>query len=236
MKQLLTADWTNLLIATFEADKRLLREYIPSKTELNDWNGKYYMSLLGFMFSRPVIASIPSPFYRCFEEINLRFYVRHKSRSGWRNGVVFIKEIAPSKLIGLTAKWLYHENFISLPMTHAFTSNDRESKTAYYWDTGHEWNHLELATGINPREPVPYSLESFTRDHYYAYTRQSPGKTREFEIEHPPWRIYPAISFDMKLDAATIYGKQFVDYFKQPPSTSFLMDGSRTNVSFPVLL
>ena len=104
MKSLLTADWTNLLVATFEADKNLLREYIPYKTELNDWNGKYYMSLLGFMFSRPLIAGIPSPFYRCFEEINLRFYVRYKSRYGWRNGVVFIKEIAPAKLIGLTGQ------------------------------------------------------------------------------------------------------------------------------------
>ena len=100
MRSLLTADWTNLLVATFEADKKLPREYIPYKTELNDCNGNYYMSLLGFMFSRPVIAGIPSPFYRCFEEINLRFYVRQKSRYGWRNGVVFINEITPYKLIG----------------------------------------------------------------------------------------------------------------------------------------
>lgn len=236
MKSLLTADWTNLLVATFEADKNLLREYIPYKTELNDWNGKYYMSLLGFMFSKPLIAGIPSPFYRCFEEINLRFYVRHKSRYGWRNGVVFIKEIAPAKLIGLTAKWLYHENFISLPIKHSFTGNDKEKKTAYYWNTGREWNYVKLVTSVNPAETGTSSLESFTRDHYFAYTRQSPGETREFEIEHPIWNIYPGISFDMKLDAETIYGKQFTDYFLEPPCASFLMDGSRTNVSFPVLL
>jgi uncharacterized protein len=236
MRSLLTADWTNLLVATFEADKKLLRDYIPYKTELNDWNGKHYMSLLGFMFSRPVIAGIPSPVYRCFEEINLRFYVRHKSKYGWRNGVVFIKEITPYKLVGLAAKWLYRENFISLPMKHSFTHTGNEKKTFYHWYTGRDWNYLKLVTKPNPAEPAHYSLESFTREHYYAYTRQNAVKTREFEIEHPPWHIYPGISFDMKLDAATIYGNQFADYFQQAPCTSFLMDGSRTNVSFPVLL
>jgi len=236
MRSLLTAGWTNLLVVTFEADKKLLREYIPYKTELNDWNGKYYMSLLGFMFSRPVIARIPTPIYRCFEEINLRFYVRHKSRYGWRNGVVFIKEIAPYKLVGLAAKWLYLEHFIAIPMKHSFTQNGKEKRAAYYWNTGHAWNHLEMVTAVNPAEPGPYSLESFTRDHYYAYTRQNSTKSRGFEIEHPPWNIYPAISFDMKLDAATIYGEPFVEYFQQTPCSSFLMNGSRTNVSFPVLL
>lgn len=236
MKPLLTANWTNLLVATFEADRKLLREYIPYQTELNDWNGKYYMSLLAFMFSKPVIAGIPSPCYRCFEEVNLRFYVRHKSRFGWRNGVVFIKEIAPAKLIGLAAKWLYHENFISLPMKHSFSTTADERKTAYYWNTGKEWNYLELVSALDHKEPDILSLESFIRDHNFAYTRQRKNQSREFEIEHPTWNIFPGISFDMKLDAGTIYGPQFSDYFLQPPCTSFLMDGSRTNVSFPVLL
>jgi uncharacterized protein len=236
MKTLLTADWTDLLVATFEADKSLLQKYIPYKTELNDWNGKYYMSLLGFIFSRPVIAGIPSPFYRRFEEINLRLYVRCKNGNAWKNGVVFIKEIAPSPIIGLVAKWLYRENFICLPVKHCFTNTDTDRKTEYHWHSGREWNYLKLITTINPVEPGKSSLESFTRDHYYAYTKQSENKTREFEIEHRHWDIYPAISFDMKLDAANIYGKEFADYFQEPPCKSFLMNGSQTKVSFPLLL
>ena len=72
----LVADWTNLLVATFETDKKLLNTYLPPQTELDDWNGRHYMSLVAFMFSNTRLMGIPSPFYRSFEELNLRFYVR----------------------------------------------------------------------------------------------------------------------------------------------------------------
>ncbi|MEI9911844.1 MAG: DUF2071 domain-containing protein [Bacteroidota bacterium] len=115
-----------------EADKSLLQKYIPYKTELNDWNGKYYISLLGFIFNRPVIAGIPSPFYRRFEEINLRFYVRHKTGNEWKNGVVFINEIAPSPIIGLVARWLYHETlpvFLSNTVLPILILNEKRNTT-----------------------------------------------------------------------------------------------------------
>lgn len=235
MRTLLTARWTNLVVATFEADKKLLAKYLPCHTELNDWNGKYYMSLLGFMFSKPVLAGIPAPFYRSFEEVNLRFYVRYRNRTGWKNAVVFIKEIAPSPVIGLAAKWLYHENFISLPMKHHFSRSDAERQTDYYWKINNRWNYLKLTTGLLPVEPGPSSLESFIRDHYWACTKSGQQKTHEFEIRHPHWHIYPGLAFDMLLAARDIYGKEFADSF-QTPCSSFLMDGSGTDISYPSLL
>lgn len=235
MRTLLTADWTNLIVATFETDKKLLEKYLPYNTELNDWNGRYYMSLLGFMFSKPVLAGIPSPFYRSFEEVNLRFYVRYRNKTGWQNAVVFIKEIAPSPVIGLAAKWLYHENFISLPMKHHFSADETQRQTAYYWKIKNRWNYLELTTGLTAVEPQQHSLESFIRDQYYACTKSGQKKTYAFEIEHRRWNIYPGLSFAMLLDAGYIYGKEFSDSF-QKPCSSFLMDGSGTNISYPSLV
>jgi len=236
MRTLLTADWTNLLVATFETDKKLLADYLPYKTELNDWNGNYYLSLLGFMFSKPVIAGIPSPFYRCFEEVNLRFYIRYKSTTGWKKGVVFIKEIAPSPVIGWAARLLYREHFVSLPMKHHFAADATQRQTEYYWKIDQEWDHLKLTTDPLPAEPDPSSLEAFTRDHYWACTSNSPRKTKEFQIEHAPWRIYPGRSFDMKLQTAKIYGKEFSACFAQRPAACFLMDGSGTDISYPTLI
>jgi hypothetical protein len=37
------------------------------------------------------------PFYRNFEEINLRFYIKHNTSDGERRGVAFIKEIDPKR-------------------------------------------------------------------------------------------------------------------------------------------
>src|SRR5882757_9476396 len=109
MKTLLTAQWINLLTATYETNKNLLKKFLPAKTELSDWNGKYFMSLVAFMFVKPVLLRIHSPIYKSFEEINLRFYVRYKEKSIWKKGVVFIKEVAPFRLIGFTAALLYKE-------------------------------------------------------------------------------------------------------------------------------
>lgn len=230
----LVAHWENLVVASFKADKQLLQPFVPRGTELNDWNGDYYMSLLGFQFSRARFCGIPSPFYRRFEELNLRFYVRQKVKSGWRKGVVFIKEVIPSKLVGCIAKWLYHENFAALPMHHhIYTGNDGRH-TEYYWEQESKPGYLKLCSQLQPEPAVPGSLPAFIHDHYIAFTKTK-KHSYTFDIQHPDWNIYPALSFEMQLDAVALYGEAFRDAFSQP-ATAFLLDGSKTNVSWPVIL
>jgi uncharacterized protein YqjF (DUF2071 family) len=236
MKTLLTARWTNLLTATFETDKNFLEKYLPAKTELNDWNGKYFMSIVAFMFERPRVLGISSPFFRSFEEINLRFYVKRKLNNEWRKGVVFIKEIAPHYILAQTAKWMYRENFISLPMSHEFFNEDKCTTTRYSCRINKRWNYLSMESASVNAEPLSGGIEDFISDHYWGYTKKSLNKTSEFQIEHRPWKIFPAKKFDMDLDTASIYGEQFKEYFVPKPVNTFLMDGSYTKVSWPVML
>jgi uncharacterized protein len=236
MKTLLTAHWTNLVTATFETDKHFLQKYLPAKTELNDWNARYFMSIVAFLFEKPRLLGIPSPFYNSFEEINLRFYVRRKLNNEWRKGVVFIKEIAPYYIPAQTAKWLYRENFISVPMKHEFINSNKLMYRSYACKISKEWNYLNMESACIHTETGLGDVENFIRDHYWAYTRKGSNKTLEFQIEHPPWKIFPAIKFDMHLDTGTIYGEQFKDYFAEKPVDAFLMDGSYTKVSWPVML
>jgi uncharacterized protein YqjF (DUF2071 family) len=223
------------MVASFEADHKLLKEFIPHKTELADWNGKFYMSLVGFLFEKPSLLGIPSPIFRKFEEINLRFYVRRKIKNGWRKGVVFIKEIAPSSTIGLFAKWLYGENFISLPTKHSIKKIQDETQLCYNWKVRDGWNHMKLRYSNKELIPPPESLEAFIHDHFYGYT-YGKNRSREFCIEHKPWKIFPGLSFGMKLNARELYGEAFSHYFNAPVSMPFLMDGSRTKVSFPTFI
>ncbi|MBC7948758.1 MAG: DUF2071 domain-containing protein [Chitinophagaceae bacterium] len=236
MTTLLTAEWTQLVVATFETDADVLRRYLPCKTELDDWNGKYYLSVLGFLFSNPVIAGIRSPIFKRFEEINLRFYVRYKHSSGWRKGVVFIREISPSPLIGLAAKCLYRENFTSLPLKHTIVRTADGQSTNYYWKVNGEWNFLKLHSRLQSSDPPEGSLEAYVRDRTWGYTRNGANRTKEFCIEHPEWKIYPGISFDMNIDVEALYGEEFAETLHRQPVSSFLMDGSRTKVSSSVLL
>src|SRR6478736_2670783 len=103
----LTAEWRKLAIANYVVDPKLLLPYLPYKTELDTWNGKCYVSLVGFRFVNTRLKGIPIPFHIHFEEVNLRFYVRYKDESGWKRGVTFIREIVPRPALTFIANNLY---------------------------------------------------------------------------------------------------------------------------------
>ncbi len=194
---LLTAYWTNLLVVNYEVKNTLLEKYLPAGTELNDWNGKYIMSLVGFQFSKTKLLGILSPFYRSFPEINLRFYVKRKIKDGWRKGVVFIKEIAPAKLIGYMAGLLYNENFIKLPLKSRFENADDKINIEYIFTANNEANYLKAFVNTSYADYAEDTLEGFIANHYWGYTRVNEKVTKEFQVIHRPWKIHPALSSAM---------------------------------------
>ena len=52
----------------------------------------------------------------------------------------------------------------------------------------------------------------------------------EYRIEHPRWKIWPAMSHEFKADVATLYGAQFVQTLAAPPVSAFIADGSFVTV------
>ena len=232
----LVANWENLVVATFETERKLLQPFVPPGTELNDWNGRCCMSLVAFMFSNTSLMGIPCPFYRSFEELNLRFYVRRKEGSTWKKGVVFIKEIVPAKLIGWAGKLFYRENFISLSMRHAIYTGTNSQHVEYYWMLKKQTNYLKIQSSLLPAIPGANTLDTFISAHYTAFTRKGANRTLSFTIQHTPWKVYPALAFDMRIDARVLYGDGFAEAFQQKPLAAFLMDGSRTLVSAPSLI
>jgi uncharacterized protein YqjF (DUF2071 family) len=47
----LTAEWRKLALANYVVNPDVLLPYLPYKTELDIWQGKCYVSLVGFMFA-----------------------------------------------------------------------------------------------------------------------------------------------------------------------------------------
>ena len=91
----LKAEWRKLAIANYEVDKSILEGYVPAGTEIDLWEGKCFVSLVGFMFLNTKLLGVRVPFHINFEEVNLRFYVKRQENGIWKRGVVFIKEIVP---------------------------------------------------------------------------------------------------------------------------------------------
>lgn len=169
----LTAEWRYLAMLNFEIDPRILQPFVPAGTELDRWEGKTFVSVVGFLFQKTRVLGIPIPFHRNFEEVNLRFYVRRRTKEGWQRAVVFIEEIVPRWAIAWTARSFYNENYVSLPMGHAFadhSTDGEDSKTLRYWWGSQRENYLQVEFGEEPREAVLGSNEEFITEHYWGYS------------------------------------------------------------------
>src|ERR1041385_5639833 len=90
-KRFLTAEWTNILMLNYAVDPSLLEPLVPAGSALDMFEGKTYVSLVGFEFNRTRVLGFAVPFHQNFEEVNLRFYVRR----GLKRGVVFVRELVP---------------------------------------------------------------------------------------------------------------------------------------------
>ena len=91
----LKAEWRKLVLINYAVEPALLKKYLPYKTELDLWNNTCYVSLGGFLFVNTKMLGLKIPFHVNFEEVNLRFYVKHLDKGEWKRGVVFLKEIVP---------------------------------------------------------------------------------------------------------------------------------------------
>ena len=143
----LKAEWRKLAIANYEVQPSLLSKYLPSNTELDLWEGKCYVSLVGFMFENTRLLGIPIPFHRHFEEVNLRFYVRYCDNGEWKRGVVFIKEIVPKTALTFVANQLYKEHYKTMKMSHLWEQKSDHLLVKYAWKLGTvSYTHLTLPT------------------------------------------------------------------------------------------
>ena len=129
----LKAEWRKLAIANYIIDKDYLAEFIPFGTELDLWEGKCYVSLVGFMFKNTRLLGIKIPYHIDFEEVNLRFYVKRFENGEWKRGVVFIKEIVPKPALTFVANKVYNENYETLSMRHNWSESNGSRTIKYTW-------------------------------------------------------------------------------------------------------
>jgi uncharacterized protein YqjF (DUF2071 family) len=117
----LKAHWKNLIMVNYDIDPKILEPYIPKHTSLDLFEGRCLISLVGFMFKDTKVLGLKFPNHINFEEVNLRFYVKHNDK----RAVVFIKEIVPKSLITFIANTFYNEHYETHQMEHV---NDSKKK------------------------------------------------------------------------------------------------------------
>ncbi|MBI1877250.1 MAG: DUF2071 domain-containing protein [Chloroflexi bacterium] len=224
----LSAEWRYLAMLNFEIDPACLLSYVPGGTELDAWNGKTFVSVVGFLFLKTQVMGWSIPFHSNFEEVNLRFYVRRLGPEGWRRGVVFIKEIVPKMAIASVARLAYNENYIALPMRHEVSSNFAPPSLVveYGWKYRDKWNLLQVNTRGDLQPITLGSEEEFITEHYWGYAAQRDGSCVEYQVEHPSWRVWQVSDCVLDCNVAGLYGETFLESLQAAPSSAFLAEGS----------
>ncbi|MNK06511.1 hypothetical protein D3C87_244100 [compost metagenome] len=225
-KTFLDAQWRKLVMINYAIDPKVLKPYLPFETELDEWNGTYYVSLIGFMFVDTRMLKMRIPFHVNFEEINLRFYVKYKDTDSHKRGVVFIKEIVPRPALTFVANTLYKENYETLKTKHSWVETDEVLTVEYGWKKKGEWNTIKTISDKIPVDITLDSEEEFITEHFWGYAKISETVTSEYEVAHPRWQIYPIKEYDINVDFKQTYGPDFAFLQDQKPVSVYLAEGS----------
>ena len=221
----LTAQWRHLVMLNYVVAPNLLAPLVPRGLLLDEFEGGCYVSVVGFLFLDTRIIGIAFPFHRDFEEVNLRFYVRRRGPEGWRRGVVFVKELVPRRSIAFLARTIYGEPYSAAPMAHSITTGNGLTSLRYEWQRHRQTEFVSATTAGEPQLVVPGSLEEFITEHYWGYNEHR-GRTTQYQVEHPPWRVWRATNAQFDADVRTLYGRGFVDPLAAAPASAFVAEGS----------
>ena len=232
-RRFLDAEWRHLAMVNYPVDPDLLRPLLPRGTEFDFWNGRTFVSIVGFLFLRTRVLGIPVPCHRNFEEVNLRFYVRRRAAEGWRRGVVFVKELVPRRAIAAIARWFYNENYEARRMASDIRlpgPGDPRGSVEYRWQKRSRWDSLRVDFEGVPQLPAPDSEEAFIAEHYWGYVVQRDGSAVEYGVEHPPWRVWRATLAELDCDVRACYGEGYHETLSRQPTSAFVAEGSPVSV------
>src|SRR2546427_8558869 len=87
--------------------------------------------------------------------------------------------------------------------------------------------------GGAPRAPERGWREAFVTQHHWGYTRQRDGGRGEYEVVHPPWRVWTAGGATLTMDVARLYGPAFAPALARAPGSALVAEGSSVIVYAP---
>lgn len=220
----------------YAVDPAVLQPHLPPYTELDLFEGKALVSVVGFLFQKTKVMGVKWPFHINFEEVNLRYYVKRMVDGETRRGVGFVSEIVPKRMISTMANALYNEHYSTAEMSHHIVRKEDELQVAFQWKPkGQEWYSMEIKAETVLQDIAPGSEAEFIFEHYFGYNQLDANTTIEYAVAHPRWQVYPVKFAQLHCNVAALYGTAFAPFIQQvPPHSVFLAEGSGVTVKRPV--
>jgi uncharacterized protein YqjF (DUF2071 family) len=231
MVEFLKARWENLAMINYAMDPDVLKPLLPNGVELDYFEGKTYVSLVGFNFNKIRVLGVPLPM-RPLEGVTLRFYVKREVGNEVRRGVVHISEIIPSKMVALSANLLYRQRYKVRRATHQHIFNPADKKVVYKWRINKKWNRICVQAMSDAICMKDNSMEEFIFDHYYGYTKLNGKRSLEYKVDHPRWMINYVKDFDLHCCFQNLFGDSFKILDKISPHSIMLAEGSDVSLKW----
>ena len=232
MTTFLKANWEHIIMANYEINPEILVPFLPKGVTLDLFEGKAYVSLVGFMFKKTKLFNMPIPWLGTFEEINLRFYVKRNEGASIKRGVVFINETIPYKLVAWMANKLYKEHYTVVPTKHNFNKTEQNQQLKFEWLLNKKWNSILVETETQSKAMEPNSFEEFIYEHYYGYTKVNESATEEYRLQHPSWAVYKVNDYKIDCHFSEMYGDPFSVLNHTQPRAVFVAKGSSVKVAW----
>jgi hypothetical protein len=110
-------------------------------------------------------------------------------------------------------------------MSHSIEREGDRLRCRYAWRRNGCDEFISATASGSPAFVTPGSAEEFITEHYWGYTARR-GQCAQYQVEHPPWRVWRATDALFEADVARLYGPGFVAPFSAPPASAFIAEGS----------
>ncbi|PLR95317.1 YqjF family protein [Bacillus sp. T33-2] len=185
----MTQRWDNVLFLHWPVPAEALINKIPDSLELDLYNGTAWIGIVPFHVKGMRLRAMPPvPMLSSFLELNVRTYVKYKSRTG----VYFFSMDADSRLAVMGAKATYN-----LPYMNAKMSIGREDGLVKFFSKRQQEGQPDESFDCHykPVSSIYFSgegsLDEWLTERYCLWTENGKKLIRT-DIHHKKWRLQKA--------------------------------------------
>lgn len=222
----LTARWSDLVLLTFEVPEDLVRAVIPPGVEPDRWEGRTHVTLVALRMDDIRIVGWPVPGFRMHPQVNLRTYVRRPRDAAGGAGVVFVRQLVPSRLIAAVARARYGEPFLAGAVEAHVAAADDAVSVEYRFGLAAPTNRLAVAGSRRSHLPAPGSLEQYLVERRVGWRADRRGRLHSFRVEREVWAIRDVRSVEYHIDFGTLYGAPWARLSGVRPVSTIFAVGS----------
>jgi uncharacterized protein YqjF (DUF2071 family) len=170
-------EWNNVLFLHWKVPVEILRDLVPSKFQLDQFEGNCYVSLVAFTMEKIRPRGLPAVgFVSKFGEVNLRTYIDNDNKKG----VYFLSMEAEKFISGFIAK-----SVSGLPYKKSMI---KQGDNSYQSTNTQKGFHLNAAFDIKETLTHKSELDKWLTERYCLYFDYR-NRFYRYDVHHKEWEI-----------------------------------------------